>query len=147
MSPFPPPLSAFVCWCRKDSICLEKVVPQLSQCAKTKHLDVFLWSDFAFGLSVAHRNVALHLFVMTCESEIELQMFPLQVVRQMVPDGVDPLDVAEYVLGQQASRIQDTSFDGECVRSVIVEDGIRSLKTAADNLVEDKLDQQVTLDD
>jgi len=126
---------------------VEEVVPQLGQGAEAKHLDVFFGRRFASGLRVSDLNVGFRVFVVACETVIKLQMLPLEVVRQMVSDGVDSLDIPERVFGEQPRGIQNTGFDGEGIRSVIVENVPRPFEALADDLVEDKLDQEMALDD
>ena len=48
------------------------MIAQLTECAKAEKLNIFLWTGFSFGLFVTNLNVALYLFVVACEFEVEL---------------------------------------------------------------------------
>ena len=68
-------------------------------------------------------------------------MLPLQRVGQVIPDSIDALDISKNVLWEEASRIENTGFDGKRVRSMIVENGSWVLEGSANDLIENELDQ------
>ena len=64
---------------------------------------------------------------------------------QVVSNRIYALDVAKNVIWEQTRRIDNTCFDRETVGPVVLDDSCWLLETESNNLVEDILDEKMSL--
>jgi hypothetical protein len=64
----------------------------------------------------------------------------------MIADGINAPDIPKDVLRQVAGGIQNLDFDGEGVDTMVVKDICRFPQGSPNHLVQNKLDEQMPLD-
>ena len=65
----------------------------------------------------------------------------------MVADGINAVNIPKDMLWQLACGVQNLGLDGKGIGMMVVKDICRLPEASPDHLVQDKLDEQMPLDD